>query len=163
VIARFGVLLLAAAAAFCEPRLLLDPAGFDRAEVLRRVADWPAAHVREFGLREWALPAEGAGWSHAYVCPVHGVRLSQKAGRNLCPIDGKDYHGWPVDNVVYMQRNDDNARAAPRIQGVRETAGKLIVMTGKESADEIEVKKGTGEITVRRARAVVVISLPKKG
>jgi hypothetical protein len=111
VIARFGVLLLAAAAAFCEPRLLVDPAGFDRAEVLRRVAEWPAAHGREFGLREWALPTASAGWSHAYVCPVHGVRLHQKAGRNLCGVDGKDYHGWP-STTPYMQRNDDNGRAA---------------------------------------------------
>ncbi len=27
-------------------------------------------------------------------------------------MDGKDYHGWPVNNVVYMQRNDDIASAA---------------------------------------------------
>ena len=47
------------------------------------------AGMREFGLAEWALPQEGAGWSHAYVCPEHRVRLTQKAGKNLCPIDGK--------------------------------------------------------------------------
>jgi hypothetical protein len=121
------ILLLVALPAFCEPSLLLGPEDFARIQKLarsqpwakavaddlrRRADDWPAAHVREFGLREWSLPAEGAGWSHAYVCPEHGVRLTQRAGRNLCPVDGKDYHGWPVDNVVYMQRNDDNARAA---------------------------------------------------
>ncbi len=68
-----------------------------------RSEDWPAAHVHEYGLKKWALPQEAAGWSHNYVCPEHGVHLTQKEGRNLCPIDGKDYHGWPVDNVVYMQ------------------------------------------------------------
>jgi hypothetical protein len=73
---------------------------------------WPASHVREFGLREWAVPKEGSGWPHNYVCPEHGVRLTQKQGKNICPVDGKDYRGWPVDYVVYMQRNDDNARAA---------------------------------------------------
>ncbi|MCX6626861.1 MAG: alginate lyase family protein [Candidatus Solibacter sp.] len=82
------------------------------AGVLRRADEWPAQHVREYGLTEWALPKEGAGWSHNYVCPDHGVRLTQKAGKNLCPIDGKDYHGWPVDYVVFMQRNNDTARAA---------------------------------------------------
>jgi hypothetical protein len=79
--------------------------------IIARADEWPASHVREFGLREWALPTEGAGWSHAYVCPEHGARLRQKAGQNLCPVDGKDYHGWPWDNVVYMQRHDDTARA----------------------------------------------------
>jgi hypothetical protein len=124
---RFAAVLLLGLPLYAQPHLLLDSADLSRihklaaaepwaAAVVRGLeadaAGWPAAHVREFGLSEWALPQEGAGWSHAYVCPEHGVRLTQKAGKNLCPIDGKDYHGWPVDNVVYMQRNDDNARAA---------------------------------------------------
>lgn len=81
-------------------------------DLVRRAGDWPQAHLRTYGLKEWALPSEGAGWSHAYVCPDHGVRLRQSQGKNLCPVDGRDYHGWPIDNVVYMQRNGDNARAA---------------------------------------------------
>ncbi len=124
---RRAVLLLAALPVFSQPRLLLDERDFQRinklaasepwaAAVVKSLRDfaedWPAAHVREYGLKEWALPSEGAGWSHAYVCPEHGVRLRQDGGKNLCPIDGKDYHGWPIDNVVYMQRNDDNAHAA---------------------------------------------------
>ena len=40
------------------------------------------------------------------------MRLTQKGGKNLGPVDGKDFHGWPVDNVVYMQRNDSTASAA---------------------------------------------------
>ncbi len=110
-----------------QPRLLLSQSDIDRIKataaaqpwarevvdtLIQRAERWPASHVREYGLKEWALPAEGAGWSHAYVCPEHGLRLQQKAGRNLCPLDGKDYHGWPIDNVVFMHRNSDNVRAA---------------------------------------------------
>jgi len=124
---RPALLLLFAVPALAAPKLLLDTHDVDRirkatasepwakaiAEQLVRYADeWPAQHVREYGLARWEVPQEGSGWSHDYVCPVHGMRLRQTAGKNICPVDGKDYHGWPVDNVVYMQRNDDNARAA---------------------------------------------------
>ena len=124
---RLALVLILAIPVFAGPGLLLNQADFDRmqkqarteawaaqvvAGVIRAADEWPARHVREFGLKEWALPKEGAGWSHDYVCPEHGVRLTQRQGHNLCPIDGKDYHGWPIDNVVYMQRNDDTARAA---------------------------------------------------
>jgi hypothetical protein len=124
---RMLLLALVAFPAWCDPHLLLNPsdcARMDRManlhvwakevreQLLDDATDWPEPHVREFGLKEWALPKEGAGWSHDYVCPVHGVRLHQERGKNICPVDGKDYHGWPIDNVVYMQRNDDNARAA---------------------------------------------------
>jgi oligo-alginate lyase len=124
---RLVCAILLALPAFCQPRLLLNSTDLDRiknlaatepwaatvvAALVREAGDWPARHVREYGLTEWALPKEGAGWSHNYVCPDHGVRLTQKAGKNLCPIDGKDYHGWPVDYVVFMQRNDDTARSA---------------------------------------------------
>jgi hypothetical protein len=124
---RITLLFLLALPAFAAPHLLLNSSDIDRirktsasepwaaaiVKDLTAYADaWPAPHLREFGLSKWELPKEGAGWSHDYVCPVHGVRLNQEAGKNICPVDGKDYHGWPVDNVVYMQRNDDNARAA---------------------------------------------------
>ncbi len=81
-------------------------------QLIQEADDWPAQHTRKYGLSAWALPKEGAGWSHDYVCPVHGVRLRQEGAKNICPVDGKDYHGWPIDNVVYMMRNDDNAREA---------------------------------------------------
>ncbi len=136
---RPALLLLFAVPALAAPKLLLDSRDVDRirkttasepwakaiAEDLIRYSDeWPAQHVREYGLARWELPKEGAGWSHDYVCPDHGVRLRQTAGKNLCPVDGKDYHGWPVDNVVYMQRNDDNAAAA-------RTLGLAFQLTGK--------------------------------
>ena len=124
---KYAALFLLAMPAFAAPSLLLSPADVARikklvetepwagkivATLTREATEWPTQHVREYGLTEWALPKEGSGWSHNYVCPDHGVRLTQKSGKNLCPIDGKDYHGWPVDYVVFMQRNNDNARAA---------------------------------------------------
>lgn len=124
---RLVLLLLLAVPSFCAPQLLFNSNDLERikkaaasepwaakivASLIRDAEDWPARHVREFGLAEWALPKEGAGWSHNYVCPDHGVHLTQSAGKNLCPVDGKDYHGWPVDYVVYMHRNEDTARSA---------------------------------------------------
>jgi oligo-alginate lyase len=84
-----------------EPRLLLNSSDFARIhttaashagagnvveQLIHEADDWPARHLREFGLSEWALPKEGAGWSHDYVCPVHGVRLRQEGGKNICPV-----------------------------------------------------------------------------
>ena len=135
----FLLVFLLALPCLAEPRLLLAPRDIDRiqkvakeqpwaAQVVRSLTsfadEWPAQHVREYGLKEWALPAEGAGWSHAYVCPDHGVRLTQRAGKNLCPIDGKDYHGWPIDQVVYMQRNGNNAQAVRDLGLVFRLTGK---------------------------------------
>jgi hypothetical protein len=112
--------------ALAEPSIFLNRADFERIRetiasapwaakvrdrLIARADDWPAAHVKEFGLKEWALPPEGAGWSHSYVCPDHGVRLRQSAGKNLCPVDGKDFHGWPWDHVSYMMRHHENAEA----------------------------------------------------
>src|SRR5579871_6190644 len=98
------VILLVAAAlpAFPAPKLLLDSHDIDRIrhtvatepwakavahDLIAYADEWPAQHVREYGLSTWALPQEGAGWSHDYVCPVHGVRLHQTAGKNICPVD----------------------------------------------------------------------------
>src|SRR5690242_12583153 len=99
---RTALVLLLSLPAFAEPRLLLNSADAARigklewardivANLLKAADAWPEPHVREFGLSEWAIPREGSGWSHNYVCPEHGVRLTQKQGKNLCPIDGKDY------------------------------------------------------------------------
>ncbi len=136
---RPALLLLFALPAMAAPKLLLDTRDINRirqaaasepwaktiVESLVQYADqWPAQHVREYGLAKWELPKEGAGWSHDYVCPIHGVRLRQTAGKNICPVDGKDYHGWPVDNVVYMQRNDDNAEAARNLGLAYQLTGK---------------------------------------
>lgn len=133
------LVILFALPALAAPKLLLDSRDVDRIRKTaasepwaKAIADglvqyanqWPAQHVREYGLAKWEVPKEGAGWSHDYVCPVHGVRLRQTAGKNICPVDGKDYHGWPVDNVVYMQRNDDNAEAARNLGLAYQLTGK---------------------------------------
>jgi hypothetical protein len=142
---RSMLLWLVAIPCFAEPRLLLNQADFTRinktaaaqpwaAKIVRgivRFADeWPAQHLREYGLAEWDIPREGGGWSHAYVCPEHGIRLQQRGGRNICPVDGKDYHGYPIDNVVFSQRAIANSAAvrdlgmAYRLTGKPEYAAK---------------------------------------
>jgi hypothetical protein len=142
---RTALVWLLAVPCFCEPRLLLNQQDFVRISriaaaqpwaarlvqgIVRFADEWPAQYVREYGLKEWDIPREGGGWSHAYVCPDHGVRLQQRGGRNLCPIDGKDYHGYPIDNVVYSQRAGANADAvrqlglAYRLTGRQEYAEK---------------------------------------
>ncbi len=123
---RTAAAWLLAIPCFSEPRLLLNPADIARInktaaaqpwagkivrDIVRFADEWPAQHVREFGLKEWDIPREGGGWSHAYVCPEHGVRLQQRGGHNLCPIDGKDHHGYPIDNVAFSQRSISNAAA----------------------------------------------------
>src|ERR1700722_7793436 len=128
----YPTVLLLVMPAMAAPSILLNPGDIERirktavvAEMVQYGDEWPAQHVREYGLAKWELPQEGAGWSHDYVCPVHGVRLHQDAGKNICPVDGKDYHGWPVDKVVYMQRNDDNAAAARSLGLAYQLTGKM--------------------------------------
>src|SRR5215467_13571050 len=97
---RLVFLLLLAVPAVAAPKLLLDPNDIARirktvaaepwakaiaADLVHYADEWPAQHVREYGLAKWEVPKEGAGWSHDYVCPVHGVRLHQDSGKNLCP------------------------------------------------------------------------------
>ena len=109
-----------------EPTLLLNRGDFtrinDRArsepwvaaqrdDLLRRAEDWPAAHVREYGLEKWAPPAEGGGWGGHYICPDDGARLEFSPGHNRCPQCAKDYHGWPYDYVIYTVRHGANALA----------------------------------------------------
>jgi hypothetical protein len=142
-------LLLFVLPLFAEPPLLLNSRDVERInqtaaretwakseidDLLRRADQWPASHVAHFGLKEWALPTEGGGWSHAYVCPEHGVRLRQSKGQNLCPVDGKDYHGYPVDNVAFSHRHSSNSQAvrdlglAFRLTGKTEYAEKARII-----------------------------------
>lgn len=82
-----------------------------RDDLVRRAEDWPAAHVREYGLKEWAPPAEGGGWGGHYICPDDGAHLKFEPGHNRCPQCAKDYHGWPYDYVIYTVRHGANAQA----------------------------------------------------
>lgn len=110
------------------PRLLADAADLARIDALARSEPWaagvrstilqaadsfPAAHNARYGLSEWKLPPEGGQWTLWYVCPVHGVSLQNRAvGQNVCPVDNKNYTGWPYDQVIYARRHNDNAAAA---------------------------------------------------
>ena len=91
---RTALLFLLALPAFAAPKLLLNSADIDRIrktaatepwakavvrDLVKYADEWPAQHVREYGLTQWELPREGSGWSHDYVCPVHGVRLHPNA------------------------------------------------------------------------------------
>ncbi|HUU00384.1 MAG TPA: heparinase II/III family protein [Myxococcota bacterium] len=110
------------------PRLLLDAGDFTRiqawaasypwaeavvAGILSRADNWPGAHNDKYGLASWELPPEGGQWTLWYVCPEHGVSLGYDGpGRNICPIDGHNFTGWPYDQVIFAWRHGDSARAA---------------------------------------------------
>ena len=132
-----------------EPHVLLQPADFDRinalaraepwaekirANLVRAAEAWPAQHLKEYGLKEWAPPAEGGGWGGDYICPEHGARLKFSPGHNACPICGKDYHGWPYDYAAFLWRHEANATAvrdlglAFRLTGNAAFAGKARVI-----------------------------------
>lgn len=116
----------AADAPSLEPHLLLQSSDFDRINALARAEPWaekirsdlvqaaeawPASQLKEYGLKAWAPPAEGGGWSGDYICPDDGASLEFSPGHNRCPRCGKDYHGWPTDYVIYLRRHMANARA----------------------------------------------------
>ncbi len=118
----------AAIAAAPAPRLLLTADDFARIQrqsttqpwaaalvegVVRTAKAWPAPYLSRFGYTQWQLPADGGQWTLWYVCPVHGVSLKMKApGQNICPVDNKNFTGWPYDQVIYSYAHSDNASAA---------------------------------------------------
>ena len=84
-----------------------------RSAIIQAAGNWPSAQLARYGLDEWKLPPEGGQWTLWYVCPTHGVRLQFGGpGRNVCPIDNRNFTGRPFDQVVYAWRHTDNAEAA---------------------------------------------------
>lgn len=86
-----------------HPRLLLDASGI--AELKQRIATAPWAKASWADLKSSAdrrldqpveLPPRGGNWSHNYVCPTHGARLSQ--GKQLGPWQWE--HTCPVGRHV---------------------------------------------------------------
>ena len=86
-----------------HPRLLLDAAGVR--ELRDRIAAAPWAKASWSELRAGAdraltqpvkLPPRGGNWSHNYVCPTHGARLTQ--GKQLGAWEWE--HLCPVGNHV---------------------------------------------------------------
>ncbi|MEK7407265.1 MAG: heparinase II/III family protein, partial [Acidobacteriota bacterium] len=84
-----------------------------RTAIITAAQDWPAAHNQRYGLSEWAPPPEGGQWTLWYICNRHGVYLQyQGPGRNVCPVDGQNWTGWPYDQVIYTRRHSESASAA---------------------------------------------------
>ena len=82
-----------------------------RDDLVRWAQDWPAGHLKQYGLTAWAPPTERGGWGGHYICPDHGVTLTYSPGHNVCPVCRKDFQGWPYDYVIYARRHGDNAEA----------------------------------------------------
>jgi hypothetical protein len=81
--------------------------------VVASAQSWPASFLQTYGLNQWAPPPEGGQWSSWYACPVHSNRLQYKGpGQNICPVDGKNWTGWPYDQVIYEREDNDSASAA---------------------------------------------------
>lgn len=109
------------------PRLLLNSEDFSRIEraaqalpwaaaaraaIVQAASDWPATHNKRYGLSEWELPPEGGQWTLWYVCPTHGVSLQFRGpGQNVCPVDQRNYTGWPFDQVIYARRHSETVNA----------------------------------------------------
>ena len=54
------------------------------------------------------IPALGGQWSHHYVCKECGTKLQHKNGKHICPNCGKEYTGWPYDEVVAAMKHRKN-------------------------------------------------------
>jgi hypothetical protein len=85
----------------------------DLANLIHEADDFPASYEKSFGLSSVQLPPEGGQWLHWYVCPATGSKLEfHPPNHNVCPDTGKEYPGYPFDQVVYQLRNDALHRAA---------------------------------------------------
>ncbi|MBI4891701.1 MAG: heparinase II/III family protein [Acidobacteria bacterium] len=81
--------------------------------VVNNAKAWPQSHLTKYGLKTLELPPEGGQWTLWDVCPVHGVHLRYTPpATKTCPLDNKQYSGWPYDQVTYDRRLDDLANAA---------------------------------------------------
>ena len=95
----------------------------------------------------------------------------QRAGQNLCPIDGKDYHGYPIDNVAFSQRAIANSTAvrdlglAYRLTGKPEYATKArrILMAYADIYPTLPVHDNNNKRDTRTGARVMLRSLPSAG
>ncbi|MDZ4798422.1 MAG: heparinase II/III family protein [Bryobacteraceae bacterium] len=120
--------LIGTIAVFAQPRLFVNDADVERirtmavterwadaalATILRIADTFPQAHLTRFGLKTLELPPDGGQWYHWYVCPTHGVRLAYTApNTHRCTVDNRTFSGWPYDQYIYSNRNDDLAASA---------------------------------------------------
>jgi hypothetical protein len=82
-------------------------------QLIREANAFPKSYEKRFGLQSVELPPEGGQWLHWYVCPDTGTPLTfRPPNHNVCPDTGKEFPGYPYDQVVYQLRNDALRRAA---------------------------------------------------
>ena len=88
-------------------------AGKSLALLRKEADDFPRSYMQRFGLTNSAPPPQGGQWLHWYACPESGRALEfHPPDQNICPDTGKNYSGYPYDQVVYQLRNDALAEAA---------------------------------------------------
>jgi len=53
------------------------------------------------------IPDKPAQWTQHFVCSDCGIYLKEDAGRNICPRCGREYSGWPYDEVLAGRKHID--------------------------------------------------------
>lgn len=82
-------------------------------KLIQEANAFPESYETRFGLHSVELPPQGGQWIHWYVCPDTGTPLVfRPPDHNVCPDTGKEYSGYPFDQVVYQLQNDALGRAA---------------------------------------------------
>jgi len=119
-----------------HPFLFADHASIARAKKRIATEAWAKEVFEEIVQKADAIlsapieiPAQGGQWSHHYVCKECGTRLSFTHGKHLCPHCGKEYSGWPYDEVIAGRKHRSNLAAV-------ETLGWAYALTGKEAYAE---------------------------
>jgi hypothetical protein len=100
-----------------HPRLLLNPEGIKQLKEKIATQSWAKrswadlkSHAEAAVLQPVILPPRGGNWSHNYVCPTHGARLSR--GKQLAPWQWE--HICPVGDHILR---GDPAKAALDFDG----------------------------------------------
>jgi hypothetical protein len=103
---------------FPHPCLLLDSNGLVQLKERVATVPWAAASWAELKAaaehslaKPLALPPRGGNWSHNYVCPTHGARLSQgkQIGpwqwEHICPVGHHVLRGDPAKATLDFDGN----------------------------------------------------------
>ena len=71
------------------------------------------------------VPTIGGQWAQHYVCKECGGKLTHEAGKHLCAKCGKEYAGWPYNEVIAGRVHRANWSAV-------QTLGLAYALTGEE-------------------------------